>query len=137
MTSTKHLAAETKPARPPLRLGLTLLHLAVMGSIGWAIIGFLVGAIGAGIGLLFLLGFGVLVLLGILYALFGIAWLEIERIASHYTINAHQLTWRPRTQPGCSGWSRALAHNLANGSTWAALGNFLHASLKAPALMVA
>src|SRR5690625_113122 len=137
MTSTKHLAAETKPARPPLRLGLTLLHLAVMGSIGWAIIGFLVGAIGAGIGLLFLLGFGVLVLLGVLYALFGIAWLEIERIASLYTINAHQLTWRPRTQPGFSGWLRSLGHNLANGRMWAALGNFLLASLMGLAMLVA
>src|SRR5690625_7762299 len=103
MTSTKHLAAETKPARPPLRLGLTLLHLAVMGSIGWAIIGFLGGAIGAGIGLLFLLCFGVVVLLSVLYALFGIAWLEFERIASLFTINAHHLNWRPRTQPGLTG----------------------------------
>src|SRR5699024_6611495 len=100
MTSTKHLAAETKPARPPLRLGLTLLHLAVMGSIGWAIIGFLVGAISAAICLLFLLGFGGLVLLGVLSALIGIAWLEIERIASLYYIDAHQLTWRRRTQLG-------------------------------------
>lgn len=137
MTSTKLPDAEIKPARPPLRLGLTLLHLAVMGSIGWGIIGFLVSAIGAGIGLLFLLGVGVFVLLGVLYALFGIAWLETERVASLYTIDAHQLTWRPRTQPGFAGWLRSLGHNLANGRMWAALGNFVLASIMGLAMLVA
>src|SRR5699024_8060336 len=137
MTSTTLPAAKAKPARPSLRLGLTLLHLAVMGSIGWGIIGFLVSAIGMGIGLLFLLGVGVFVLLGVLYALFGIAWLETERVASLYAIGAHQLTWRPRSQPGFSGWLRSLGHNLASGRMWAALGNFLLASLMGLAMLAA
>lgn len=137
MTSTRLPDAETKPARPPLRLGLTLLHLAVMGSIGWGIIGFLVSAVGAGIGLLFLLGIGVFVLLGVLYALFGVAWLETERVASLYAIGAHQLAWRPRTQPGFTGYLKSLGKNLANGRMWAALGNFLLASIMGLTMLVA
>lgn len=77
--------------KPPatITVGLTLVHLAVMASLGWA-----------GIGLLFVLGVGVIVLLGVLYALFGLAWFEIEHIASLYKLPAHSLTWRPQTQPG-------------------------------------
>ncbi|MDN5732363.1 MAG: hypothetical protein L0I94_09435, partial [Yaniella sp.] len=108
MTSTTAPPAAHKAARPPLRLGLTLLHLAVMGSLGWAVIGLLGGAIGAGIGLLFVLGVGVIVLLGVLYALFGLAWFEIERIASLYKLPAHSLTWRPATQPGFVGYLKSL-----------------------------
>ncbi|MDN5816499.1 sensor histidine kinase [Yaniella sp.] len=129
MTSTTAPPAAHKAARPPLRLGLTLLHLAVMGSLGWAVIGLLGGAIGAGIGLLFVLGVGVIVLLGVLYALFGLAWFEIERIASLYKLPAHSLTWRPATQPGFVGYLKSLGTNLANGRMWAALGNFLLASI--------
>lgn len=129
MTSTTTPQAAHKAARPPLRLGFTLLHLAVMGSIGWAVIGGLFAAIGAGIGFLFLLGLGLIILLGVLYALFGIAWFETERIASLYNIPAHRLAWRPRTRPGFGGYLRSLGSNLANGRMWAALGNFFLASV--------
>src|SRR5699024_11183707 len=129
MTSTTAPPAAHKAARPPLRLGLTLLHLAVMGSLGWAVIGLLGGAIGAGIGLRFVLGGGVIVLLGVLYALFGLAWFEIERIASLYKLPAHSLTWRPATRPGFVGYLKSLGTTLANGRMWAALGNFLLASI--------
>src|SRR5699024_3847545 len=85
--------------------------------------------IGAGIGLLFALGFGVIVLLGVLYAFFGLAWFEIERVASLYNIAAHPLAWRPRQHPGFSGYLKSLGANLANGRMWAALGNFLLATI--------
>src|SRR5699024_11161699 len=114
--------------RPPWRLGLTLLHLAVLGTLGWAVIGLFIAAIGAGIGLLFALGLGIIVLLGVLYALFGLAWFEIERVASLYALPAQTLTWRPRTQAGFVGYRKSLCSNLANGRMWAALGNFLLAS---------
>lgn len=129
MTSTTTPVAAHKAARPPLRLGLTSLHLAVMGSLGWIIIGLIFAAISAGIGFLFLLGLGLIILLGVLYALFGIAWFETERIASLYAIPAHPLTWRPRTQPGFAGYLKSLGSNLVHGRMWAALGNFFLASV--------
>src|SRR5699024_2376931 len=108
MTSTTAPPAAHKAQRPPLRLGLTLLHLAVMGSLGWVIIGLLGGAIGAGIGFLFVLGLGLIILLGVLYALFGLGWFEIERIASLYKLPAHSLTWRPRIQQTFGGYIKSL-----------------------------
>src|SRR5690625_3402230 len=98
MSSTQTPRATDKPPRPPLRLGLTLLHLVVLGTIGWAIVGLLIGGIGLGIGLLFVLGVGVLVLLAVFYALFGIAWFEIERVASLYDVPAQRLTDRKSTR---------------------------------------
>lgn len=129
MTSTTAPPAAHTAQRPPLRLGLTLLHLAVMGSFGWAVIGLLGGAIGAGVGFLFVLGLGLIILLGVLYALFGLGWFEIERIASLYKLPAHSLTWRPRIQQTFGGYIKSLGSNLANGRMWAALGNFLLASI--------
>ena len=118
-----------KPARPPRRLGLTLLHLAVLGTLGWGIIGFLIGMIGLGIGLLFVFGVGIIVLLGVFYALFGIAWFEVERVASLYDIPTQKLAWRSHPQPGFVGYLKSLGRNLSHGRIWAALGNFLLACL--------
>lgn len=92
-------------------------------------IGLLLGAIGTGIGLIFLLGLGVIVLLGAFYVLFGIAWFEIERVASLYNIPAQRLSWRRHPQPGFVGYLKSLGLNLTNGRMWAALGNFLLASI--------
>src|SRR5690625_6388709 len=94
MTSTTTPPAVQTSHRPPWRLGLTLLHLAVLGTLGWAVIGLFIAAIGAGIGLLFALGVGLLVLLGVLYELFGLAWFEIERVASLCAVPVPTLTSR-------------------------------------------
>src|SRR5690625_900896 len=125
MTSTTTPPAVQTSHRPPWRLGLTLLHLAVLGTLGWAVIGLFIAAIGAGIGLLFALGVGLLVLLGVLYALFGLAWFEIERVASLYAVPVQTLTWRPATQPGFVGYLKSLGSNLANGRMLTAIGNFV------------
>jgi len=129
MSSTQTPRATDKPPRPPLRLGLTLLHLVVLGTLGWAIVGLLIGGIGLGIGLLFVLGVGVLVLLAVFYALFGIAWFEVERVASLYDVPAQRLTWRSHPQGGFVGWIKSLGLNFTNGRMWAALGNFLLACI--------
>ena len=129
MTSTSTPPGTHPASRPPLRLGLTLLHLAVLGTLGWAVIGLLLGAIGLGLGMLFLLGLGAIVLLGVFYVLFGLAWLEIERVASLYDIPAHPLNWYPRTEATFGGYLRSLGANFVHGRMWAALGNFVLASL--------
>lgn len=135
MTSTTAPQAVNKTPRPPLRLGLTLLHLTVMGTLGMITVGLISAAISAGFGMIFLLGIGLLVLLGVLYALFGLAWFEIERIAHLYHVPAHSLTWRPRVQPGFVGYLKSLWSNLTNGRMWAALGNFLLASILGAAML--
>lgn len=138
MTSTAQTSQVVeKPARPPRQLGLTLLHLAVLGTLGWGIVGGLAGLLGLGVGLLFVLGLGVIVLLGVFYALFGIAWFEIERVASLYDIPAHPLAWRSHPQPGFVGYLKSLGRNLTHGRMWATLGNFLLACLMGTIMMAA
>src|SRR5690625_3378369 len=136
MTSTAQTSQVVeKPARPPRQLGLTLLHLAVLGTLGWGIVGGLAGLLGLGVGLLFVLGLGVIVLLGVFYALFGIAWFEIARAARLYDLPAQPLAWRSQPQPGFVGYLKSLGRNLTHGRMWAALGNFLLACLMGAIMM--
>lgn len=116
--------------RPPQRVMLTMLHLAAYGLFGFAVIGALVGAIGAGIGLLFVLGVGLVVFVGLVYALFGIAWFEVERVAGLYRLpGVAPLRRRPRVLPGFKGWLRALGRQSISGRMWAALASFAVASI--------
>lgn len=72
MTSTTTPSAVQTSHRTSWRLSLTLLHLAVLGTLGWAIIGLFIAAIGAGIGLLFAFGLGIIVLLVLQSHLFSV-----------------------------------------------------------------
>lgn len=58
---------------PPLRILLTILELAALGAIGTGVISVLAGALGVGVGLLFAFGIGAIVLVGVVYGLFGVA----------------------------------------------------------------
>ncbi|WP_404287442.1 sensor histidine kinase [Glutamicibacter arilaitensis] len=125
MTSTPKLLPDKNAVRPPLRIGLTILHLAVLGSIGTAISWLLLGWLAAGAALIFLLGFGIIVLIGLLYALFGLSWLEIQRVSGLYDLNVATLSWRPRRREGFGEYIRSLGRNIASGRMWAAFGSFV------------
>ncbi len=58
-------------ARTPLRLFLTILELAALGVIGSGLVGFLTAWLFGGVGLLFV-GVGIVMLVGLVYALFGL-----------------------------------------------------------------
>lgn len=113
---------------PPLRITQTVLHLALLGTLGWAVIGALFGVLGAGIGLVFALGIGLVVLVGLVYALFGVAWFETARVSGLYSLHAAPLTFERRTEPTFGGWLRALGRQLGSGRMWWALANFALAS---------
>ncbi len=125
MTSTLQTQSGVLPARPPLRLGLTLLHLAALGTLGVVVLPLVIAWFAAGVGLTFLLGFGLLVLTGLLYALFGLARFEIRRVSDLYDLRVEPLVWRPRQHPGFGAYVRSLGHNLASGRMWAAFGSFV------------
>ncbi|PRI12481.1 sensor histidine kinase [Leucobacter massiliensis] len=125
----------TQRRRPPFRLLLTILHLAAYGLVGLATIGLLFGALAAGIGMLFLLGVGLLVLVGLAYALFGIAWFETVRVGGLYRLGVIPLRWQPRSEPGFKGWLRSLGRQSVDGRMWRALANFGIASVMGTALL--
>ncbi|KAA9393442.1 hypothetical protein FCK90_12415 [Kocuria coralli] len=114
--------------RPPLRLALTILHLAALGLVGWALVGTLLGILGAGIALVFVLGIGLVVLAGLVYALFGIAWFETARVSGLYGLDVPPLRLRPVEQPGFGGYLRTLGRQAVDGRVWASVANFATAS---------
>ena len=129
-------AAAPEPSRrPPLRIGLTILHLAAVGIVGLTVLGLLIGALGMGIGLLLVLGIGAVVLVGLVYALFGIAWFETHRVSGLYRLGTPALRLVPRTGGGFKTWLRAVGRQSIDGRMWRALANFAIASLMGVAVL--
>ncbi len=116
--------ATPRPApRAPLRLLLTVLELAALGVVGSAVAGVIGGFAGLSFGLLFV-GVGVVFLVGLVYALFGIAWFEIARLNGLYRFGLPALRRRPRERDGFGGWLLSLWRQAYNGRMWRALANF-------------
>ena len=120
-TATPPPATATKP---PLRIVLTILHLAGIGVIGGFIFATLSGLLGTGLGLLFAAGVGIVLLVGLVYALFGVGWFEVARVSALYRSPITPLRWRPRDRPGFAGWLRSLGRQAIDGRMWRALANF-------------
>ncbi|WP_066142049.1 sensor histidine kinase [Glutamicibacter mysorens] len=129
MTSTPKVSPGTAPARPPLRLGMTLLQMALLGSAGLIMFSLLLGWLSLGIALTPLLGLGLVFLAGLVYALFGIARFELMRVSNLYDMDVTALSWRPRRREGFGEYVRSLGRNLANGRMWALLGSLLFSCL--------
>ena len=125
MTSTPKVLPAGHAPRPPLRLGSTLLHMALLGSFGLVLISLLLGWLGLGIGLTVVLGLGLIFLAGLLYTIFGISRLEVLRISGLYDIEVAPLVWRARRREGFGEYVRSLGRNAANGRMWAAMGSFV------------
>ncbi|WP_447647156.1 histidine kinase [Microbacterium forte] len=120
-TATPPPATATKP---PLRIVLSILHLAGIGVIGGFIFATLSGLLGTGLGLLLAAGVGIVLLVGLVYALFGVGWFEVARVSALYRSPITPLRWRPRDRPGFAGWLRSLGRQAIDGRMWRALANF-------------
>ncbi|MGQ7312658.1 histidine kinase [Microbacterium arabinogalactanolyticum] len=111
--------------RPPLRILLTVLELAALGAVGTAVFAVLTATLGIGLGMLFVFGIGIFVLLALVYGLYGVAWFEVRRVDGLYGGNLPDLQWRPRTNPGFGGWLRNVLRQSVDGRMWRALLNFV------------
>ncbi|MGO1539546.1 MAG: sensor histidine kinase [Leucobacter sp.] len=111
-------------AYAPKRIAQTMLHLAVLGSLGSAVAGLVLGAIGVGIGGIFVLGIGLVVLVGVVYALFGIAWVEVHRVAGLYELDTIPLRLQSRQHQGFGGYLRFIGKQSIDGRMWRALASF-------------
>lgn len=132
MTST----VEHRPRiATPGRIAGAVAQLAALGVVGPALFGLLFGVLGAGLGLVFALGLGVVVLIGLLYLVFGLAWLEVGRIEGLYRFGLPALTRRRRERPGFVGVFRMLGRQSIDPAMWRATANLLLASLLGMALL--
>lgn len=111
-------------SHPPLRLFTTVLHLAALGTVGWAVIGTFFGLLGAGIALVFVLGVGLILLVGLVYAMFGIAWFETARVNGLYLLDVPSLPLQRPAEDTFGSWLKSLGRQLKNGRMWSALANF-------------
>ncbi|WP_209706948.1 sensor histidine kinase [Leucobacter exalbidus] len=124
-------AKQPREARqgPPFRIALTILQLAAIGPVGSMLVTTLFGSFGLGIGLSLLLGVGLLLLVALVYAVFGVAWFESQRISGLYGIAVPTIVWQPQTEPGFKAWFKALCQQAINGRMWRSVANFVIASL--------
>ncbi len=124
MTTQTATAPQEIPAKPPLRIVLTALELAALGVLGAGIFGALTGLFGAGLGLIFVFGVGAFLLVGLIYALFGLGWFEVARIDALYRVGIAPLRLRDSGRPGFVGWLRSIGRQSIDGRMWRALANF-------------
>lgn len=131
---TQTITASAAPAQAPeeraghrirfAQVALTVVHLAVLGVVGWVVISLVFSLLGAGIGALFALGIGLVILVGLVYLLFGVAWFEVERVRGLYRLEVGPLRLRPRPGPGFAAWLRTLGRQSVDGRMWRALSSF-------------
>lgn len=124
-------ASPVAPARAkiPLRIFLTILELAALGVIGSAVFAALAGLFAAGLGLALVFGIGLVILVGLVYAMYGVAWFEVVRADGLYRLGLTRLAFRPQTRPGFGGWIAALGRQAIDGRMWRALVNFVLACI--------
>ncbi len=112
-----------RPKATALQTLGALAHLAVLGITGPVAVGAVATLAGAGIGLAPILGIGLVLLVGFVYVLFGLAWLETARVDGLYRLGLPPLTPRPRVGPGFGGWLRTLWRQAIDPSMWRALAS--------------
>lgn len=126
---TAHAPQQARPKGAPFRIALTILQLAAVGIVGMGVLGLLGGMLGAGIGLSLVLGIGLVVLVGLVYAIFGLAWFETQRVSGLYELGAPALRWRAQESPGFKGWLRSLLRQTLDGRMWRSIASFVVSTL--------
>ncbi|MEV8274710.1 histidine kinase [Microbacterium sp. NPDC077184] len=111
------------PARPPravrpLRVTGAALQLAALGVVGPVVFTILGVLLGVGIGLVPVIGVGLLLLLGFVYGLFALAFLEYARVDGLYDLSLPAV--RPRTsgRPGFGGFLRTIWAQFTDPLMW-------------------
>lgn len=99
-------------------------QLAALGVVGPAVFGALFGLFGAGVGLLFALLIGAVLLAGLVYALFGVAWFEQARLDGLYGFDLPALRVRRSPKPGFVGVLHTIWLQAIDPRQWRAVASF-------------
>lgn len=128
-------AVPAKRRGAPFRILLTILQLAGVGLVGLPLLGLLLGMLGAGIGLTFLLGLGLIVLVGLVYAVYGLAWFETQRVSGLYDLGVPTVALQPQRGRGFKAWLGSLGRQTIDGRMWRAVASFIVTSLMGVAVL--
>ena len=88
------------------------------------------------IGLIPIAGVGAVMLVGVIYALFGVGWFETRRVSELYDLSIPDLRLVPMAQRTFGGWLKAVLRQAIDGRMWRALANFLLTTAMGFALIV-
>ncbi|MGC0370285.1 histidine kinase [Microbacterium sp. SLBN-111] len=99
-------------------------QLAALGAIGPAVFGGLFSLLGAGVGLLFAVLIGVVVLAGLVYALYAVAWFEQARLEGLYSFELPSLRVRRSPKPGFVGVLHTIWLQAIDPRQWRAIASF-------------
>ncbi|MCG7418739.1 histidine kinase [Microbacterium sp. ACRRU] len=108
----------------PGRVAGAIAQLAALGVVGPAVFGALFGLFGAGVGLLFALLIGAVLLAGLVYALFGVAWFEQARLDGLYGFDLPALRVRRSPKPGFVGVLHTIWLQAIDPRQWRAVASF-------------
>ncbi|MDW4572097.1 histidine kinase [Microbacterium sp. M3] len=125
-------SSDSSPVRPvtrPAQVAGAIAQLAALGVIGAAVFSLLFSLLGAGIGLLFLLGVGVFVLLALVYVLYGVGWLETQRVEGLYRFGIAAPRPRSSGRPGFGGFLRTVWMQAIDAATWRAIAHLAIATI--------
>lgn len=120
------------PARSvtrPAQVAGAIAQLAALGAIGSAVFGLLFGLLGLGLGLLVILGIGLLFLLALVYALFGVGWIETARVDGLYGFGLTLPRPRRSGRPGFGGFLRTIGLQAIDPTSWRGVANFAIATI--------
>lgn len=115
--------------RRPFRFFLSLLHLLALGVFGTAAVTMLVTLLAAGVGLIPAFGVGVALLIGVVYAIYGVSWFETRRVAGLYQLQVPDLRFAQQLEPGFGQYLRSLWEQMKNARMWRAFASLSLASL--------
>ena len=107
----------------PLRVAGAIAQLAALGVVGPIVFTVLLTLLGVGLGLVPVLGIGLVLLLGFVYALYGVGWLETARVDGLYSLGLPGLRTRVRTRPGFGGFLRMVWQQFIDPSMWRAVAS--------------
>ena len=124
------MTTSTGPLRQhPPRIPLTIVHLAMLGVFGLIATTVALVLFTTGLALIPAVGIGMVLLVGVAYLLYGIAWFETERVAGLYGLDIAALAFTERRTSTFGGWCGALWRQLWSGRMWAALANLFLTSM--------
>lgn len=117
MTGPPPSEEPTLTAATPLKFFTVWAHFFFLATLGAFILGGLFSTLLTGVSTL-LAGVGVILLVGCLYAIFGLSWFEYERVNGLYKNGIQPLSWISSGERTFVGWLKSLWLNLSSSRMW-------------------
>jgi signal transduction histidine kinase len=120
--------ARTRVASPG-RVSLSALHLVTLGALGPFVFTVLIALLSIGLSLALVVGIGLIFLLGFVYSLYAIGWLETARIDGLYEFGLPARRPRRSAKTGFGGFVHTVWLQFIDAGMWRAVANAAIASV--------